>query len=59
MIRIDRLTLNSVSVLFEDYRRSYENSPSGRLQANNEVPEPYKAAIFAVWGDTPTVDESA
>ena len=41
----------------EPWRRAYSNSPIGRLAVENEVTEPYKAAIFAVWGDSPTVDD--
>ena len=69
---IDALTSDSVSVrkqkfvdvdgteypIGEPWRRAYVNSPSGRQQMMNEVPEPYRAAIFAVWGDTPTVSEA-
>jgi len=39
----------------DPWRRSYVNNTSGRIQVKNEVPEPYKAAIFAVWGESPTV----
>jgi hypothetical protein len=39
----------------EPWRRAYVNSISGRSYVENEVTEPYKTAIFAVWGDTPTV----
>ena len=66
---LDMLTPNSVSIkkqqhveingveypIGEPWRRAYVNSPSGRQQVQDEVPEPYRAAIFAVWGDTPTV----
>jgi hypothetical protein len=69
---IDALTSDSVSVRVQKYvevegteypigepwRRAYVNSSSGRQQVQDEVPEPYRSAIFAVWGDTPTVTES-
>ncbi len=32
--------------------------PAGGTQVQEEVPEPYKSAIFAVWGDAPTVSDS-
>lgn len=35
--------------------RSYINSEDGRAKLTAEVPSPYKDAVFAVWGDTPTV----
>ena len=72
-IILDMLTQDSVSVIKqkcvlvdgEEYhidapwRRAYVNSAQGRAQVQAEVPEPYRSAIFAVWGDTPTVTESA
>jgi len=67
-IALDMLTETSVSVRKEriaeidgevislsPHRRAYMNSPSGRQQVQDEVPEPYRSAIFAVWGESPTV----
>lgn len=68
-ISLDMLTPTSVSVkkqqyvevdgteypIGEPWRRAYMNCTSGRQQVQDEVPEPYRSAIFAVWGDTPTV----
>ena len=70
-ITLDMLTQDSVSLkkqqytivegkeypIGEPWRRAYTNSPRGRTQVQEEVPEPYKSAIFAVWGDAPTVTE--
>jgi hypothetical protein len=70
-ITLDMLTPNDVSVMRRQYtaingveqpvgepwRRAYVNSPSGRQQVQDEVPEPYRSAIFAVWGETPTISE--
>ena len=42
----------------EPWRRAYVNSSSGRQQVQDEVPEPYRSAIFSVWGDEPTVSEA-
>jgi len=65
-ITLDMLTPNDVSVMrrqytaingVEQWRRAYVNSPSGRQQVQDEVPEPYRSAIFAVWGETPTISE--
>jgi hypothetical protein len=68
---LDMLTQDSVSVrkqkhaiidgteysIGDPWRRAYVNSIVGRQQVQDEVPEPYKTAIFAVWGDAPTVSE--
>jgi hypothetical protein len=68
-ITLDMLTQDSVSLkkqnfatvdgveypIGQPWRRAYINSPSGRLAVESEVTEPYKTAILAVWGDTPTV----
>lgn len=72
-ITIDMLTQDGVSIKKQQYvtidgvdypvgqpwRRAYANSVSGRQAVQNEVPEPHRTAIFAVWGDTPTVEETA
>ena len=69
---IDVLTSDSVSVrkqkfvdvdgteypIGEPWRRAYVNSAAGRAALEAEVPEPYRAAIFAVWGNEPTVSEA-
>jgi len=69
-ITLDMLTQSSVSLkrqqhtivdgkeypVGDPWRRAYVNSGQGRLAVESEVLEPYKTAIFAVWGDTPTVD---
>lgn len=41
----------------EPWRVTYDNSTYGRSVVESEVSEPYKTAIFSVWGDTPTVDD--
>lgn len=70
-IFLDMLSQDSVSLRKQKYteingieyhignpwRRLYTNSERGRELVNNEVSEPYKSAIIAVWGDTPTVTE--
>lgn len=70
-ITVDMLTPNSVSILKqemaeingqqmqvgENYRRAYVNSEAGRKQVQDELAAPYVSAIFAVWGETPTVEE--
>jgi len=71
-ITLDMLTENSVSIKKQKYivqdgteyligqpwRRAYVNSEKGRQRIEEEVPEPYRSAIFAVWGDEPTVSDA-
>lgn len=68
-ITLDMLTTDSVSVKTQKYatvdgieypigqphRKAYENSTKGRQEVEAELPEAQKNAIFAVWGDSPTV----
>ena len=70
-ITLDTLTADSVSLKKQQYtvvegkeypigqpwRRAYVNSVNGRAQVQAEVTEPYKTAIFAVWGNAPTVTD--
>lgn len=70
-IMLDMLTQDSVSVktqryvvvdgqeypIGEPHRRAYVNSVRGRQAVQNEVPEPHRSAIFALWGENPTVDD--
>lgn len=72
-ITLDMLTAKSVSVKRQNYttvdgreyaiglpsRCAYINSTRGRAALESEVASPYKEAVFAVWGDTATVDETA
>ena len=71
-IYLDILTQDSVSIrkqqfavidgkeypIGEPWRRAYVNSVQGRTQVQAEVPEPYQSAIFAVWGNAPTVPDN-
>lgn len=68
-ITLDMLTPESVSVkkqqfvllngveqpVGEPWRKAYVNSNDGRAAVEAELPEPYRSAIFAVWGEGPTV----
>lgn len=70
-LTLDMLTPTSVSVrkqqyvevngteypIGEPWRRAYVNSASGRQQVQDEVSEPYRSAIFAVWGNEPIVPD--
>lgn len=69
---IDMLNENSVSVktqqftsiegleydIGQPHRKSYVNSIRGRQEVVNQLPQAQQNAIFSVWGDIPTVDES-
>lgn len=69
---LDMLTTDSVSVLQKRYfefdekryyteniRNAYLNDEEGRQSINDVLPEEYQNAVFAVWGDTPTVSTEA
>ena len=70
-ITLDMLTQDGVSLKKQSYiekdgqqyaigqpwRRAYVNSAQGRAQVQAEVQEPYRTAIFAVWGEKPTISE--
>lgn len=72
-ITLDMLTPDSVSLkkqqyatidgiehpIGEPWRRAYVNSTDGRAALEAELPEPYRSAVLAVWGDHPTVSEAA
>ncbi|AOY76695.1 hypothetical protein [Clostridium formicaceticum] len=71
-ITLDMLKQDSVSVkrqqyiihegieypIGEPHRKAYVNNERDRQEAQNELPEAQQKAVFAVWGDTPTVDEA-
>lgn len=67
---IDMLTPGSVSILTQktadidgvaymlgNHRRAYVNSEGGRAALAAEQPPDVVAAVMAIWGDTPTVEE--
>lgn len=68
-ISIDNLNMYGVSVkkqgylkvdgvtydVGEPHRKAYSNSLNGREELQEEVSEPYYAAVMSVWGDEPTV----
>ena len=71
VIYLDFLTENGVSVLKQTFaningenlqigqnrRTAYSNSPKGRVDIINNLDEKYINAIFAIWGDVPTVED--
>ena len=70
-ISLDNLTTNSVSVKMQNFilhetaeydiglphRTAYINSTRGRAELTDELPEPYRSAVLAVWGPEPTITE--
>lgn len=66
---IDNLNTDSVSVKMQKYiiedevsysigsphRKVYVNSTRGRSEVENELPTDIQNAIFAIWGDSPTI----
>lgn len=71
VICLDFLTEDGVSILKQTFaeingeivqigtnsRTAYTNSPSDRNNIINDLEEKYVNAIFAVWGDTPTIED--
>lgn len=67
---LDMLTPDSVSVKRQQYttiegkqydigqphRKSYINNLRGRQDIDAELPEAYCNAVFAIWGDTPSMN---
>lgn len=68
---VDMLTKYSVSILSQrfvtvdgqslqvggNHRSGYVNSNSDRRRLTEEEPQDVQDAVFAIWGDTPTIDE--
>ncbi len=66
---VDMLTEESVSIVTQKYmqyegetvqvgknhRKGYSNSAAGRTELAREEPKEVVEAVFAIWGDTPTV----
>lgn len=69
-ITLDMLTQNGVSIKKQKYtvidgveyaigdiwRKAYANSERGRTELQKELDDKYVNAIFAVWGDTTTIE---
>ena len=67
---LEKLTANSVNVIIitsiefnnktyeiERNRICYSNSQYGRGLVTTKLPQQYVDAIFAIWGETPTVND--
>lgn len=68
---VDMLTTQTVSILTQKFieldgietqvgnghRCAYSNSTIGRQELQNSEPEDVIASVFAIWGDTPTINE--
>lgn len=62
MVWLLKITLNENGLEINRWRKGYCNSidlKGGRPAVQAEIEEPYRTAIFAVWGDTPTVTQPA
>ncbi|GIP18376.1 hypothetical protein J40TS1_40180 [Paenibacillus montaniterrae] len=46
-------------LLGEPHRKAYLNSVAGRAEVQAELPIAQQNAIFAVWGDSPTITEQS
>lgn len=70
-ITVDLLTTDTVSIITKKFatvegqkqqvgeieRKAYSNSALGRQALIDEVGKPYVSAVFAVWGDEPTLKD--
>ncbi len=70
-IILESLNTNSVDVKIQNsifhegmeydiglpHRTAYINSTRGRAELTDELPEPYRSAVLAVWGPEPTITE--
>ena len=57
---LEQLTAESVNVVEISIARSrmaYVNSPTGRKQLTETLPEEYVKAVLALWGENPTVSD--
>lgn len=54
---VEKATIDAVKREIGTSRKAYANSPIGRQQIVEDIPEEYATAVFAVWGDMPTVDD--
>lgn len=58
IIRKKYMTIDGVETqVGENERISYSNSSIGRQKVVSDIGEPYSTAIFAIWGDQPTVED--
>ena len=71
-VTIDMLTSESVSILAQkfleldgevtqvgmNHRKAYMNSEQGRTELKAEQSKATVNAVFAIWGDTPKVEEN-
>lgn len=54
---VSSATVNLKVYVLGHERISYSNSEHGREQVRENLPEEYSNAVFALWGDTPTVPD--
>lgn len=54
---ITTIELNEKTYEIERSRTCYGNSPIGRAQVSEQLPEQYVRAIFEIWGNEPTIED--
>lgn len=52
---ITTIELNGKTYEIERSRICYGNSPIGRAQVIEQLPEQYKNAVFEIWGEAPSM----
>lgn len=55
IIIITSIELNNTIYEIKRSRICYSNSPTGRNLVVEKLPQQYQEAIFAIWGEEPTV----
>lgn len=58
IITIESVIIDDVEYEIRRSRKAYNNSTIDRSRLSAEIGEPYTTAVFAVWGDSATIDDS-
>ena len=57
VVEISIATINKKPHEIGRSRMAYVNSPTGRKQLTDKLPEEYVKAVLALWGEKPTVSD--
>lgn len=57
VVEISIATINKKPHEIGRSRMAYVNSPTGRNQLTDKLPEEYVKAVLALWGENPTVSD--
>ena len=57
VVEISIATINKKPHEIGRSRMAYVNSPMGRKQLTDKLPEEYVKAVMALWGENPTVSD--